>query len=274
MEKPKPTYSYDVLVGEWYERKVDEEQKLAMYLKKKERGQLLITRLRRLFANMLKEVQLSLPTKGLTYGGIIQVLAPDVISTPPTVTNSKKKGLVLAVTIQSTDIDTKQDFEDQFLLIGSPETRPCARNSFYIVPEDEQKVNQPVCYGDVFYLRCAANTEVPLYVEAPLLSPSIEVGKSGYPVPRLALYKGSDTRFRVTHLNEDLRMESIGAPVAPFQKVLIVHAPVNVPLCVENDYWHNSLFSPECEISIRSTRNYKKEYDIRNQWVFTVGALV
>lgn len=70
----KGNYNYNVLLGQWYERKVDEELKLAMYLKKKERGQLLLIKLRRLFSNMLKEVQLSLPTKGLTYGGIIQVL--------------------------------------------------------------------------------------------------------------------------------------------------------------------------------------------------------
>lgn len=71
---PKRNYNNQVLLGEWFENKCMNEYKLALYLKKKERKNLLVNKIRKLFDIFLKEVPLALPSKGLAYGGTIQLL--------------------------------------------------------------------------------------------------------------------------------------------------------------------------------------------------------
>lgn len=78
MDTPKRNYNYQVLLGEWYESKLRDEYKLALFLKKKERRDLMINKIRKLFDIFLKEVPLSLPTKGLAYGGTIQLLGKEI----------------------------------------------------------------------------------------------------------------------------------------------------------------------------------------------------
>lgn len=70
---PKRNYNNQVLLGEWFESKCREEYKLALYLKKKERKDLLVNKIRKLFDIFLKEIPLALPSKGLAYGGTIQL---------------------------------------------------------------------------------------------------------------------------------------------------------------------------------------------------------
>lgn len=70
---PKKEYSSKVLMGQWFEKNCSNEFKLAMYLKKKDRKDLLIIRLRRLFDNFLRPVIPAVMLKGLTYGGPYQI---------------------------------------------------------------------------------------------------------------------------------------------------------------------------------------------------------
>lgn len=74
MDTPKKSYNSKVLVGNWFNQNSEDEYTLAMYLKKREREDLLIISLRALFHNFLKSIPLSLFTRGLTYGSPLQLL--------------------------------------------------------------------------------------------------------------------------------------------------------------------------------------------------------
>lgn len=67
-------YNANVRVGGWFDELVVQEELLKQYSRKTEDNTLKILRTRRFFLDMLTEVTLTMPVKGLTYGGIIQIM--------------------------------------------------------------------------------------------------------------------------------------------------------------------------------------------------------
>lgn len=74
MDQTKPKYNRRVLMGGWFEENCEEEYQMAVYMKKRERKSLFTHQVKRVFENFLKAIQLPLPTKGVIYGGIIQLI--------------------------------------------------------------------------------------------------------------------------------------------------------------------------------------------------------
>nr|CAD7397802.1 unnamed protein product [Timema cristinae] len=123
-------YCSNVRMGNWNEELFLEEEKLRLFLKRRERGELLVQKARKLFCNLLKEVSLALPGEYVKFGSVVQMVAPDVPASRGG--ESGKLGMVLAGLVGEKEVDCIQHFVHGCVLSASPLLTPCVRNAFIV----------------------------------------------------------------------------------------------------------------------------------------------
>ncbi|XP_049832696.1 cilia- and flagella-associated protein 161-like isoform X1 [Schistocerca gregaria] len=232
-----------------------------LFLKKRERGELLVQKARKLFFNLLREVELAPAAEWVRFGDVVQLLATDF-------------PVALSTLITERQVDRAQQ-----LVTGSPlvcsklTTPPCFRNTFRIRSEhgDDTRNGEPVKFNQDFVL-CPVESygNLPLFVESRIPQINIGVGASGFAAIMLSCYNNTCCRWRALYWDSSKRPESEGSPVPPHSKILINHSASNRNLAVEPRIWFPTFFGMECEVSVHTCKDAQRRETAENHWMFGI----
>ncbi|XP_077774995.1 cilia- and flagella-associated protein 161 isoform X2 [Podarcis muralis] len=145
-------YSPGVLVGNWNEDVCLEEELLKDFLCKRERGELLIQKSKKLKENLYKKEQLSISTDGfIHFGDTVMVVSPDNNKSPdkePTMSGN----LSLAVNPKETDILLENELKAPCDMSAISSVTPIGRNAFRILSIEGECMGEPLRFGQNFGL--------------------------------------------------------------------------------------------------------------------------
>ncbi|XP_069682493.1 cilia- and flagella-associated protein 161-like [Periplaneta americana] len=260
-------YSPNTRVGYWLEMLSLEEEKLKLFLKKRERGELLVQKARKLFSNLLKEVALAVSNEYIRIGDVVQLVAPDM---PGFRRGGKGElGVALSALVGEKEVDCIQHIVEGCVLTGSPLLIPCVRNSFVIRSGDcLQRDGEPLKFGQAFNLCPVENISgVDLYVHSETPQLDSQLGPSGYPVLRFTSHRNTFCRWRALCWDPSQRPETEGSPVPPNCRVVINHVPSNRNLAVEYQYWFQTYFGMECHVAVHTYKDVHRCETSENMWM-------
>ncbi|XP_026470610.1 cilia- and flagella-associated protein 161-like [Ctenocephalides felis] len=259
-KKPEVSkYSANTRIGYWNETLSMEDEQLKLFLRKRERNELLVQRSRALFCNILKQIELTCNEKGLKYGDVVQIVAPDM---PNSVSCKDGNGLALSGLVNEREVDYVLKLANGCQLTMSPCLVPCVRNSFIITsPDDTEKVGEPLLYGDDFALQCyESHKDIPLFVQSPLLTVTGTRGPKEHQPLSLTCTKDRYCRWKALAGDHHIRFETEGMPVPANTRLVINHSSSNKNLAVEFGAWWLTFFGPECGVSAHNYRDiFKRE---------------
>lgn len=128
----RPAFNAPCMLGNWNEDLFLKEEKTAFAAYKRERGQMLLQKTKKMFRNLSKPMQLSHSLVMLKYGENYQIVAPDI---PCETSKSKVRSVYLAGLVTEKEIDTRHEFSHGSVIVGSVDGTPCVRNTFRFVGE-------------------------------------------------------------------------------------------------------------------------------------------
>ncbi|XP_045459079.1 cilia- and flagella-associated protein 161 [Melitaea cinxia] len=244
-------YNNSVLIGNWSEERLKKEYEFKLFLRKRDRRELLLQRSRNLFSNLLKERPLAISGTFVLFGFNVQVVASDM----PVRNNSTgaKTGLALSSLVNERQVDYMQNINAGCLMTLSPITTPCCRNTFVVLSaKDENMHGQKMNYGDEFILK-AENYGDP---QAPPLYVRYTVEGVPGPADRmpisLSTTKDSSCLWTTVPLLPRDRLEGLGSPIKTGAKLIIRNCVADKSLCVMNQNWMQTFFGPECGVTCRN----------------------
>ncbi|XP_039752019.1 cilia- and flagella-associated protein 161 isoform X3 [Pararge aegeria] len=240
------TYNNSVLVGNWSEERLKNEYEFKLFLRKRDRRELLLQRSRNLFSNLLKERPLAISGTYVLFGFNVQVVASDMPVAKKSAAGDKPQyGLALSSLVSERQVDYMQNINDGCLMTLSPIVTPCCRNTFVILStRDESIRGQKMNYGDEFLLR-AENYGDP---EAPPLY--VRYTPEGVPGPadrmpiRLSAIKDTNCRWTTVPLLPCNRLEGLGSSIKTGARLIIKNCVADKSLCVMNQSWMHTFFGP------------------------------
>ncbi|XP_028039541.1 cilia- and flagella-associated protein 161 [Bombyx mandarina] len=262
-------YSNSVLIGNWSEERLKNEYEFKLFLRKRERKELLLQRSRTLFSNLLKERPLAISGTFVLYGFNVQVVASDMLVKTKSATGKPQYGLALSSLVSERQVDCLQNINDGCLMTLSPITTPCCRNTFVILSAaDESLHGEKLNYGDEFLLRAENYGDPdapPLYVR---YTPEGTPGPADRMPIRLSTSKDSSCRWTTMPLLPRDRLEGLGSPVKTGAKLVLKNCVADKSLCVMNQNWMQTFFGSECGVTCRNYIDVHKRYTAEN--IFTL----
>ncbi|XP_072943329.1 cilia- and flagella-associated protein 161-like [Epargyreus clarus] len=263
------TYSNTVLVGNWSEERLKNEYDFKIFLRKRDRRELLLQRSRTLFSNLLKERPLAISGTFVLFGYNVQVVASDMPGKGKTADGKSKYGLALSSLVSERQVDFMQNISDGCLMTLSPITTPCCRNTFVILSAADESLNgEKMKYGDEFLLRAENYGEpeaAPLYVR---YTPEGVPGPADRMPIRLCATKDTNCRWTSMPLLPCDRLEGLGSPIKTGAKLIIKNCVTDKSLCVMNQNWMQTFFGPECGVTCRNYIDIHKRFTAEN--IFTL----
>ncbi|XP_026320151.1 cilia- and flagella-associated protein 161 isoform X1 [Hyposmocoma kahamanoa] len=256
-------YRNEVLCGNWSEERLKNEYEFKLFLRKRDRKELLLQKSRTLFSNLLMERPLAISGMFVLFGYNVQVVALDM---PATETNGKKQyGLALSGLVTARQVDYMQNINDGCLMTLSPIITPCCRNTFVILSTKDESIHgEKVNYGDEFLLKAENYGDpdaAPLYVR---------YNPEGTPAPkdvmpiRLSTSKDTNCRWTTSPLCTKDNLELLGSPIRTGTKLLIKNCVADTNLAVMNQNWMTTFFGPECGVTCRNYLNIHKKFTAEN----------
>ncbi|KAL0851162.1 hypothetical protein ABMA28_007019 [Loxostege sticticalis] len=238
------TYNNSVLVGNWSEERLKNEYEFKLFLRKRDRRELLLQRSRNLFSNLLKERPLAISGTFVLYGFNVQLVASDM--PVKTLAGGKPQyGLALSSLVTERQVDFMQNINDGCLMTLSPITTPCCRNTFVILSAKDVSLHgDKMNYGDEFILRAENYGDpdaAPLYVR---YTPEAVPGPADRMPIRLSATLDSNCRFTTMPLLPCDRLEGLGSPVKTGAKLIVKNCVADKSLCVMNQTWMQTFFGP------------------------------
>lgn len=261
-------YRPNVRIGNWNEELFLQEENIRKFLEKRDNGTLLIQQTRRLFSNLLKELEIEAPCHYIRFGAKIQVIATDL----PQCFGYPNGAMALSIVVSEKTIHLSQKISDKSDVTVAPSIKPCARNIFIIKSADKvDRTNETLKYGQDFLLQCVEAEKDPLILySSPKTHELANVANSPYsfyshgeinqsvgvclqqdhccnfmdclpPVP------STHCRWRILNVVPDMRIESQGEPVPGNTRVVINNPSSNRNLAVETS-WMKTFFGPVCFI--------------------------
>ncbi|KAG6440499.1 hypothetical protein O3G_MSEX001266 [Manduca sexta] len=263
------TYSNSVLIGNWSEERLKNEYEFKLFLRKRDRRELLLQRSRTLFSNLLMERPLAISGTFVLFGFNVQVVASDMPAKSSPESGKPQYGLALSSLVSERQVDYMQNINDGCLMTLSPITTPCCRNTFVILSAaDETLHGEKMNYGDEFLLRAENYGDpkaAPLYVR---------YTPEGTPAPadrmpiRLSAIKDSNCRWSTIPQLLCDRLEGIGSPVKTSAKLIVKNCVADKSLCVMNQSWMQTFFGPECGVTCRNYIDIHRRHTAEN--IFTL----
>ncbi|KAL3268988.1 hypothetical protein HHI36_008073 [Cryptolaemus montrouzieri] len=242
----------------WNEDLFLTEERTSYATYKRERCQLILQKTRKMFRNLSRPTQLSHSLGMLRYNENYQIKAPDISRV---VADSKLSPVYLAGLVTETEIDRRQEFSHGSLIVGCIDGKPCVRNTFRIIGCDRNKSGEPVNYGEDVYIQIVDDCDVPLYIQCE--NSFIQMGSRLH--PRLSKYTDTYCRFKIHHLNPNLRFEHEGSLIKANDQVVIQHVPTGRNLAVENSLIA-TFFGKEHVISCHTFKDTHKMETAENIW--------
>ncbi|KAM3967640.1 cilia- and flagella-associated protein 161 [Aphomia sociella] len=263
------SYNNSVLIGNWSEERLKNEYEFKLFLRKRDRRELLLQRSRTLFSNLLKERPLAISGNFVRFGFNVQLVASDIPAKSKSENGKIQYGLALSCLVNERQVDYMQNISDGCLMTLSPITTPCCRNTFVILSTEDQSIHgEKLNYGDEFLLRAEnyADTDAaPLYVR---YTPEGVPGPADRMPIQLSATKDSNCRWATIPLLPCDRLEGFGSPVKTGAKLVVKNCVADKSLCVMNQNWMQTFFGPECGVTCREYIDIHKRYTAEN--IFTL----
>ena len=244
-------------------------------MRRKETGDLPLTRTQQIKAAQIAPVALSAPVDGhVSFGDLLVV-------------RHVASGAALSA-LQSS-YNTPRD-DGMVVTSAAPQAAPARRNVFTVVPVDASR-SGPLLYGDHFRLQSAAtDTELFLFTErvtlfggnakhaqqqqGVVLRPSAEgPGSYGACMPRASPrhYRLVGTVWHVQCYDPQFRLEAEGQPVAANAPLLLVSSATNQALALTRQHYVRSEYGVEYETTCHTHLNAHKAEGPENHWVLELG---
>ncbi|XP_031769107.1 cilia- and flagella-associated protein 161 isoform X2 [Galleria mellonella] len=148
------SYNNSVLIGNWSEERLKNEAEFKLFLRKRDRRELVLQRSRTLFSNLLKERPLAISGTFVLFGFNVQLVASDMPAKFKSETDKTQYGLALSSLVSERQVDYMQNINDGCLMTLSPITTPCCRNTFVILSTENESIHgEKMNFGDEFLLR-------------------------------------------------------------------------------------------------------------------------
>ncbi|XP_073217583.1 cilia- and flagella-associated protein 161 isoform X2 [Lepidochelys kempii] len=146
-------YSAGVRIANWNEDTYLEEDLLKDFLYKREKGELLIQKSRRLKNNLLKQMQLSVSKDGfIHFGDTVMLLSPENKKSPTENYSAACGNLTLAVNPDDITVHTSESLQVPCGVSAVKSVNPVGRNAFHILSVEGNSMGEPIRFGQNFGL--------------------------------------------------------------------------------------------------------------------------
>ncbi|EDL06869.1 cilia- and flagella-associated protein 161 isoform X1 [Mus musculus] len=267
-------YGPGVRMGNWNEDVYLEEERMRHFLEKREKGELLIQRNRRVKKNILRPMQLSVSEDGYVhYGDKVIIVNPDQVLGEEA-GKFMRGDLSLCMSPDEVKAQLSDDLEIPCGVSAVQTIAPMGRNTFTILSDGANscEMGQVVVYGQNFCLGIAAGLEGKmLYLTSDhrtLLKSSL---KSGLQEVTLTDEVTHLNCWQAAFLDPQLRLEYEGFPVRANEKIVIYHRHTNRALAVHRNLFLRTYFGKEMEVVAHTYLDSHKVEKPKNQWMLVTG---
>nr|XP_014698152.2 cilia- and flagella-associated protein 161 isoform X2 [Equus asinus] len=264
-------YGPRVRMGNWNEDVYLEEELMKDFLEKRDKGQLLIQRSRRLKENLLRQMQLSISQDGYVhYGDKVMLVNPDH---PETEADLFLGGnLSLCVTPDEVKAHLSDKLEVPCGLSLAQVTVPIGRNTFIVLSPDREASGQVLRYGQNFCLGITGGFEDKMLY---LSSDHRTLLKSSKRSWLQEVYLTDEVSYlscwQATFPDPQLRLEYEGFPVPANAKILINHCHTNRGLVAHRGLFLRTYFGKEVEVAAHTYLDSHRVEKPKNHWMLVTG---
>ncbi|XP_038273794.1 LOW QUALITY PROTEIN: cilia- and flagella-associated protein 161 [Dermochelys coriacea] len=266
-------YSAGVRIANWNEDTYLEEDLLKDFLYKREKGELLIQKSKRLKNNLLKQMQLSVSKDGfIHFGDTVMLLSPENNKSPSENYSAACGNLTLAVNPDDITVHTSESLQVPCGVSAVKSVNPVGRNTFHILSVEGNSMGEPIRFGQNFGLGATGGfTDQMLYLASDHKS-FVRFAKKSY-LQQVFLTDELSylTCWQAIFLDPQLRLEYEGFPVPANTKVLITHCHTNRGLAVPRNYWLRSYFGKEYEVICHTYLDSHKAEEDKNYWLIVTA---
>ncbi|XP_039112779.1 cilia- and flagella-associated protein 161 isoform X2 [Hyaena hyaena] len=241
------------------------------FLEKRDKGQLLIQRNRRLKENLLRPMQLSISEDGYIHCGDKVML----VNPAPA---EKEAHLFLDgdLSLCMTPDEIKAHLSDELEVpcgLSAAQTKiPVGRNTFIILSPDRNATGHVLRYGQNFCLATTGGFEDKMLY---LSSDHRTLLKSSKRSLLQELYLTDEVSFlncwQAAFLDPQLRLEHEGAPVPANAKILLSHCRTNRGLAAHRHLSWSTYFGKEAEVAVHTHLDSHRVEKPMNHWMLVTG---
>ncbi|KAK1327738.1 hypothetical protein QTO34_012644 [Cnephaeus nilssonii] len=286
-------YGPGVRMGNWNEDIYLEEELMKDFLEKRDKGQLLIQRNRRLKSHLLRPMQLSVTEDGCVhFGDSVMLVSPD--HPEPQADLFLPGDLSLCLTPDEIRAHLSDRFELPCGLSAAPTRIPVGRNTFTVLRVDREAIGQVLRFGQNFRLgitlgcetRCSQGQHlrpatpprwVPSFSESLYLSSDHRTLLRSSKVSWLQeVYLTDEASYlncwQAAFPDPQLRLEWEGLPVPANTRILINHSHTNRGLAVHRHLFLRTYFGKEAEVAAHTHLDTHRVEMPRNHWMLVTGS--
>lgn len=267
-------YGPGVRMGNWNEDVFLEEERMRDFLEKREKGELLIQRNRRLKKNLLRPMELSISQDGFVHYG------DKVILVNPDHARGEEAGvflegdMCLCVSPDEVKAQLCDELEIPCGVSAVQTTVPTGRNTFTILSDssDRSAVGQVLRYGQSFCLGIAAGLECKtLYLSSDHRTLLKSSKKSWLQEVTLTDENSHLNCWQATFLDPQLRLEYEGLPVRANEKLVLCHRHTNRALAAHRHLPLRTYFGKEVEVAAHTHLDSHRVEKPKNHWMLVTG---
>nr|XP_009489369.1 PREDICTED: uncharacterized protein C15orf26 homolog [Pelecanus crispus] len=248
------------------------QERLRDFMRRRERGELLIQKIKKLQDNLLKKIQLSVSKDGFVhFGDTVMLLNPgnkSSLENYPGVCGS----LTLAINLDEISMYSAESLQAPCGVSAVESVDPVGQNTFCILSVDGSAAGDPIRFGQNFGLGTTGGfSDQMLYLASDHKSFIRSAKKSYLQQVFLTDELSYLTCWQATFLDPQLRLEYEGFPVPANSKMIITHCCTNRSLAVPRNFWARSYFGKEYEVICHTYLDSHKAEEDKNYWVIVTG---
>ncbi|KAM6308577.1 cilia- and flagella-associated protein 161 [Aegotheles albertisi] len=265
-------YRPGVLIGNWVEGERLEEELLRDFVRKRERGELLIQKINKLEENVFKKTQLSVSKDGFVhFGDTVILLNPASKSSVENYPGVHGR-LTLAVNMGEISLYSAKSLPVPCGVSAVESVDPRGRNTFCILSVDGGAEGEPIRFGQNFGLGTTGGfSDQMLYLASDHKSFLRSAKKSYLQQVFLTDELSYLSCWQAAFLDPQLRLEYEGFPVPANSEIIITHCHTNRNLAVPRNFWTRSYFGKEYEVICHTYLDSHKAEEDKNYWVMVTG---
>ncbi|XP_004447760.1 cilia- and flagella-associated protein 161 [Dasypus novemcinctus] len=264
-------YGPRVRMGNWNEDVYLEEERMKDFLEKRDKGELLIQRNRRLKENLLRQMQLSISEDGhIHYGDKVILVNPD----HPNVDDAVFLGGDLSLCMMPDEIKAhlSDELEVPCGLSAAQTKMPVGRNTFIVMSMDGNADGQVLRYGQNFCLGIQGGFADKMFF---LASDHRTLLKSSKKSWLQEVYLTDELSYlncwQAAFPDPQLRLEYEGCPVQANAKLLLNHCRTNRGLAVHRQLLLSTYFGKEAEVAAHTHLDSHRVEKPKNHWMLVTG---
>ncbi|XP_006871006.1 PREDICTED: uncharacterized protein C15orf26 homolog [Chrysochloris asiatica] len=264
-------YGPRVRMGNWNEDIYLEEELMKNFLEKRDKGELLIQRNRRLKGHLLKQTQLSVSQDGyIHYGDNVMLVNPD--PSDPEADVFLAGDLCVCLTPDEIKAHLSDELEVPCGLSAAQTKNPVSRNTFMILSLDRNAIGQVLRYGEDFCLGIMGGSEDKMLYLASDHRTLLKSAKKSWLQEVYLVEEFSYLNcWQAAYLDPQLRLEYEGMPVPANAKILINHCHTNQGLVVHRHLFISTYFGKEVEVAAHTHLDLHKAEKPKNHWMLVTG---